>query len=606
MYSNQYIMLRPTHVIIAALLTISAAKPCVRVPSSQLLPIITQGTSASYSNPYSITPVTTLTSSSSSGNGATTIDSGSFSISTESILSYSAQTTSLSISYTSLAPSSEASTIGLSTTEPISSSTRYTEPLTNVSSLNSEASTTTDVAITFSASASSSANAPTNAASTAEYSTTGSSNAQTSTTGSLPSVTPTEASITEISTTTTPSTEPGPSSTGDRCFKALALQDEIAVTDCSARLVVTVTPPVSTVTQTVTVTAVERALDTALFTETITTTGVTETLLFTTSTTVTASTQTDTISEQTTFFNTLTDIYSAPTTITTTTFNYLGDLTARGLRARQTASPVLPDYAATACSFWEVYVSACQRISVEASTVTLPMATETVIESAATSATSIWSTVSSTQTDIVSVTTTVSSTQINIQSLTVTSTTTKTDAVTSTVTMLVTITPTSVVELSCQARGINFRIRGPNPDGTTRWMNVVNNAVVAWQTFSSNPTASSLASSTWVLSAGGYFGLANPINGASETLVAYFDVVSSTALSVQIKMKPKSTVDTNVAAGTYARVPGCVDRQSNSVVLTADGRSNILSCGNSLYLSRGDGSDVRRDCILMVSTAVLV
>ncbi|KAH8200228.1 hypothetical protein TruAng_005620 [Truncatella angustata] len=585
-------MLRPTHVIIAALLTISAAKPCVRVSSSQLLPIITQGTSASYSNPYSITPVTTLTSSSSSGNGATTIDSGSFSISTESMLSYSAQTTSLSISYTSLAPSSEASTIGLSTTEPISSSTRYTEPLTTVSSLNSEASTTTDVAVTFSASASSSANAPTNAASTAEYSTTGSSNAQTSTTGSLPSNL-----VHQVLVIGALKSSP---------LKALALQDEIAVTDCSARLVVTVTPPVSTVTQTVTVTAVERVLDTALFTETITTTGVTETLLFTTNTTVTASTQTDTISEQTTFFNTLTDIYSAPTTITTTTFNYLGDLTARGLRARQTASPVLPDYAATACSFWEVYVSACQRISVEASTVTLPMATETVIESAATSATSIWSTVSSTQTDIVSVTTTVSSTQINIQSLTVTSTTTKTDAVTSTVTMLVTTTPTSVVELSCQARGINFRIRGPNPDGTTRWMNVVNNAVVAWQTFSSNPTASSLASSTWVLSAGGYFGLANPINGASETLVAYFDVVSSTALSVQIKMKPKSTVDTNVAAGTYARVPGCVDRQSNSVVLTADGRSNILSCGNSLYLSRGDGSDVRRDCILMVSTAVLV
>ncbi|KAM0809526.1 hypothetical protein AB5N19_09870 [Seiridium cardinale] len=530
-------MPRLSHVVFATLLAISAAKPCGRITSSQLSPTVTQGTSASYSNVHNISTVMSSASST-----ASTVDSsGSLGISAAAISSYPAQNASFSISYTPLTPGSEASTISFSATEPSSSSA--TESTT------SAATTTTDT------------------------------------------------STTESSTTTTASTEPSASSTGNQCLEALALQTENAVADCSARLIVTVTPPASTVTQTETVTAIESTVDFTLFTETVTTTDVTETLVFTTSTTITASTETDTITEQTTSTTTTTTIDTASTTVSTTSFDYLGGVTARGLAARETASPALPDYAATACSSWDEYVSACQYLGVETSTVTLPAATETVTEPISTSATTTWSTVSSTQTDVVSKTATVSSTEIDIESLTTTTTTTQTDVVTSTVTVVTTTTPTSVDSLSCQATGISFRVRAPNTDGTTRYMNVVN-TLIAWQTFGSSPSASSLASSTWILNAGGYLGL------ASGTQVAYYDV-TSTASSVQIKIATTSTVNAGIAAGTYAEVQGCVDRQTNNVTLTASGRYNILSCGNALYLSTGSGTDIRSDCQLMVSTAVL-
>ncbi|KAK6084427.1 hypothetical protein SCUP234_03216 [Seiridium cupressi] len=465
---------------------------------------------------------------------ASTVDSsGSPSISTAAISSYSAQNASFSISYTPLTPGSEASTISFSATAPSSSSA--TESTTSAARTTTETSTT-------------------------------------------------ESNHDRHALTEFP-------------LKALALQTENADADCSARLIVTLTPPVSTVTQTETVTALESTVDFTLFTETVTTTDVTETLVFTTSTTITASTETDTITEQTISTITTTSTDTASTTVNTTSFDYLGGVTARGLAARETASPALPDYAATACSSWDEYVSACQYLGVETLTVTLPGATETVTEPIPTSATTTWSTVSSTQTDVVSETATVSSTQIDIESLTATTATTQTDVIASTVTVLTTTTPTSVVSLSCQATGISFRVRAPNTDGTTRYMNVVN-GLIAWQTSISNPSATLLASSTWILNAGGYLGL------ASGTQVAYYDV-TSTASSVQIKIATPSTVATGIAAGTYAEVRGCVDRQTNNVSLTAKGRYNILSCGNALFMSSGSGTDIRGDCQLMVSTAVL-
>ncbi|KAK6199098.1 hypothetical protein LQW54_010080 [Pestalotiopsis sp. IQ-011] len=381
-------------------------------------------------------------------------------------------------------------------------------------------------------------------------------------------------------------------------IKALTSHGDNAISDCSAKLIVTVTPAASTVTQTETVTATESTADSALFTETLTTTDATEISLFTISTTVTASTETDTISEQTTTITTTTSIYTAPPTLTTTVFNYLG-AGKRGVTARQTAEPELPEYAAAACGTLDLYVSACQRIGVETSTVTLPAATETVTQFASTTAITTWSTVSSTETDVVSVTATVSSTQTDTESVTVTTLTTETATVTSTEMVLTTTTPTSVVSYSCQPTGINFRMRAPFPDATTRFANAVSNAIVTWQAFPSSPSASSLASSTWVLGAGGYLEL------SSNALVAYVNAPSSSASSLQVKTAAPSTVAAGVAAGTMARISGCVDRDMSSISMMTDGgRANMLSCGNAFYMSRGTGKEIRSDCVLIASLAV--
>ncbi|KAF3013739.1 hypothetical protein E8E14_007379 [Neopestalotiopsis sp. 37M] len=467
-------------------------------------------------------------------------------------------TSSWSNSYTLSASGSESSIIVSTTTDPASSLTTSTEPSILIPTSSSETSVT-----------------------------------ETSTTG-----TSIETSAIETSTTTTSSVESSPTAISDQCLEALTLQGDNAVTDCSTRLIITVTPPASTVTETATTTVSESTVDSTLFTETVTTTVLTETSLFTTSTTTTASTEVDTVAEQATVFTTTTSFYTAPTTVTTTVFNYQGSPgKARGLTARQTASPEVPEYAATACASWSKYVSACQQIGVETSTITVEAVTETVTQYASTTATITWSTESSTQTDVVSVTATVSSTQTDVESITVTTTTTETATITSVETILSTTTPTSVVPFSCQATGLSFRARNPFPDGSTRYMNTVNSVNVAWQTFPSSPSAAGLATSTWVLNTGGYLGL------ASNAGVAYVQVPSSAA-SLQVKMGTPSAVAAGVAAGTFVQVAGCIDQATSSVNMVAAGRSNMLSCGNALYLSTGTGTDIRSDCVFLAPTAV--
>jgi hypothetical protein len=339
------------------------------------------------------------------------------------------------------------------------------------------------------------------------------------------------------------------------------------------------------------VTVVESAVATELFTETTTETASTETLLFTDATTITATTQTDLVTATTTIIVTTTEVQLAPTfTITSTNYQSY-------LKARQTGSP-LPDYVEGACPDWDKYVAACKCAGVEASTVTATAATETVTVTADTAITSTVSTVSITQTDTISATTTTSSTQINTDSHTETVTATVTTASFSTTTVSVTSTPTVVVPLDCKPKGQTFRASSPLNDGTTRWMNVVNQAMVAWQIFPGAVLPQYLASSTWVLDSNGYLELPN---AGSVALAAYVDL-SKTGPSVQVVTAAKAVVDAAVAAGTWARVRGCVNSDTNELTMTANERSNILTCGNALFMSTGNGGDIQLGCVQLFPT----
>lgn len=355
----------------------------------------------------------------------------------------------------------------------------------------------------------------------------------------------------------------------------------------------------SAVTETVTTTIVQSDVENTVVSESTTTTAFTETSLFTTTTTATA-TETTVITAITTDLTTTTALSPGPSTVTVTSFDYGGAFSKRGIAARATSTGhALPDYAATACDSRDAYTSACAQIGVLPSTTTV---TETVTETATVSesTTTTFSTSISTQTDIVSATTSISSTVTNIETITTTASTTTTGTASETITTTQITTPTSTVSITCEARGRNFRVRSAFFDGTTRFMNAINERIVAWQTFS--PGTTNLGSSTWAVSDDGF--LRRPAYGAAAELLAY---VSETATGAtrQVSVASRATVDTLAAAGVYRRVPACVESGTGQLVLLGGGgRNKLLECGNALYLSSGDGKDIRPDCHLLTTVVI--
>ncbi|EAA33387.1 hypothetical protein GE21DRAFT_6473 [Neurospora crassa] len=403
----------------------------------------------------------------------------------------------------------------------------------------------------------------------------------------------------------------------NNCLKAVALADFEGVMDCKSNLIVTVTPSASTYTETVTL--VQSAVDTVLFTETTTEIASTETRILTEVITVTsATTETDFLTETVTISYTTTLISLLPEVTSTSTIykNHPIDIDALKLKARMTqveeANPLLPTYATADCADWSQYSKACKCIGITASTITASVAVAAV-ETVTVTASDV-ATLSTTSTAIISITETVSDT--------VTETIGVTDLITATTTLTIssavetattTSTPVSIVPLVCQPRGLSFRARTSTsfPDGSTRWMNLVGNSVIAWQSFSGVPapgTATSL-SSTWVLDSNGYLELAQPVIGQTSVYAAYV-LTSDQGATVSVRSKLKAEVEAGVVAGTMERVKGCVDAGTGQLMLSTStqtangGRGNMLSCGNGLYLSRGkDGKDVRSDCVYLMPVA---
>ncbi|KAK4643804.1 hypothetical protein QC761_404980 [Podospora bellae-mahoneyi] len=376
----------------------------------------------------------------------------------------------------------------------------------------------------------------------------------------------------------------------NHCLKAVVLANDDGIADCSANLVVTLTPSAVTLTETLTV--IESAVETALFTETSTETASTETVLFTETTTITAATQTSIVLETTTVPVTTTVVESA-SAVTTTAFVYQQQMTARDVASS------LPEYVTDVCADWEKYVKACSCVGIEPSTVTAAAATETVTVTAGDAITTTVATLSTTQTDVITVTETISATATDIVSATELATVTDTVTASETTTVLTTSTPTSVVSLTCKPTGTVFLASvSPFWDGSTRWMNVVNSNIVAWQSFAGGRPSSTSYTAIWTTDSNGYLGL-KYTTGNTETLEAYVSK-SSTGPSVQVSVRTKSVVEAAVAAGTHERVKACIDPVTNEVYMSGRGKMNILECGNGLYLSSGTtGSDIRSDCHLI-------
>ncbi|KAK4201151.1 hypothetical protein QBC40DRAFT_324916 [Triangularia verruculosa] len=376
----------------------------------------------------------------------------------------------------------------------------------------------------------------------------------------------------------------------NKCLKAVVLAGDDGLADCSAIWIVTVTPSAVTLTETLTV--VESAVETALFTETLTETAATETVLFTQTTTTTAATQTDVILETMTVPVTTIVVESA-TPVTTTSFVYRAQMTARDV------APELPEYATAVCADWDKYLKACSCVGVESLTVTASAVTETITVTAGDAITTTVATLSSTQTDVVTVTETTSATVTDIVSVTESATVTDTVTASEATTVRTTETPTIVVPLTCKPTGSVFRASvSPFHDGSTRWMNVVNNNIVAWQSFAGGSPSATSYTAIWTIDSNGYLELKNP-TGNVEVLAAYMSK-SATGPSAQVVVRTKSVVEAAVAAGTHERVKVCINPTNNEVIMSALGRSNMLECGNGLYLSRGlTGSDIRSDCHLI-------
>jgi hypothetical protein len=363
-----------------------------------------------------------------------------------------------------------------------------------------------------------------------------------------------------------------------------------------------VTPSASTYTETVTL--VQSVVDTVLFSETTTEIASTETRILTESLTVTSATETDFLTETVTVPYTTTLVSLLPQ-VTSTSTAYI-QILKRTLTQNEEASP-LPTYATAECADWSQYSNACECVGVTASTITASAAVETATVTASDALTTVVSTAFSTYTDIISATETVSSTETETIGATDLITTTATLTVSAAAeTVQATSTPVSVVRLICKARGQSFRASNPFPDGSTRWMNSVSNLIIAWQSFSSVPAPGTTGalSSTWVLDqANGFLETAAPLTGQTQAYAAYVDV-SATGATVQVKVKARSDVEAGVTAGTMMRVKGCVNNGSGVLTLSANGRGNMLSCGNGLYLSTGmDGEDVRSDCVYLTPAA---
>lgn len=391
----------------------------------------------------------------------------------------------------------------------------------------------------------------------------------------------------------------------------------------------------STVTETVTL--VQSAVETVLFTETTREIASTETRILTETTTVTAATETDFLTEIVTVPYTTTVVSLLPE-VTSTATNYQDPiLTMKKLKARDTLTqiseadplptsseasslptssevepstsdtlPALPTYASLVCADWAKYSKACKCVGVTATTVTASAASapiETVTVTASDALTTVVSTLSSTYTDIISLTETVSdveTTTIGATDLITATATLTTSAAVETV--LATSTPVSVVPLTCKPRQVPFRASTPFPDGSTRWMNSVSNTIVAWQSFAPGTSGAGLYSSTWQVDAGGWLEHVNVLPGQTQVLAMYVDATRTQATS-QVLVRPRSDVEQGVNDGRWARVKGCVNAQTGVLTLSVKGRQNVLSCGNGLYVSSGDGKDVRTDCLTLSPVA---
>ncbi|KAG7284769.1 hypothetical protein NEMBOFW57_009381 [Staphylotrichum longicolle] len=377
------------------------------------------------------------------------------------------------------------------------------------------------------------------------------------------------------------------------CWGALGVVGGLL--DCLGNLVVTVTPPA--VTQTKTITAIVSAVDTVTVTTSTTATVATSTILFTETTTTTASTATNTVLQTSTVFTTLTSTETAPPIVTTTTI-YGSVLEVKKMArdvdvvARGNNPYGIPDYAWPACQDWDHYVDACKCFGINPITITKQPTAKTVTVTASNAITTTVSTLTTTTTNTVPVTATTSATFTAVVEVIASATITQTVTVTSTAIVTTTTAPTVTSTQGCKPTGVPFRIK-PQIEGAEFVLADLGDGTVVWVNFGSGADdPQNVALTTFVLNENGFLEtFANTASGIgidtnlSETSERFF-AFSEPAID-------------NPAMG-YVRIKGCIDPITSIISLSADGRSNILSCSFGIpYLSSGDGTDVASRCDLL-------
>ena len=270
---------------------------------------------------------------------------------------------------------------------------------------------------------------------------------------------------------------------------------------------------------------------------------------------------------------------------------------------------------------------ACKCASVVPTTVTAaaPSATTVTVTATGPAVTvAVPSTVSTTETVFVPVTATTATTEVDTVSVTATTYTATTSVtesaeVSATATMTVTDTVTETVtppSASClplrdgQRTLVGpFRARATDYNATPLLIhaNLTDGAFggVTWDTATTSISPSEQNLYIWQLNVHNNLVLAYNVPPYMNAYLAYVATSSSGSLFVQIADPYKlGALDSNGFVGVVgAPVKGCINSVTGELTLNAAGRTNILWCGQQLWMSAGGGEDVNRGpCVQMHPT----
>ncbi|KAK4129916.1 hypothetical protein BT67DRAFT_446204 [Trichocladium antarcticum] len=401
----------------------------------------------------------------------------------------------------------------------------------------------------------------------------------------------------------------------NKCLKAVVSALGDGIQDCSSHLVVTVTPTASTIIKTVTVMPTEHNtfVDTLVFTETVTTTAATETQPYTFSATVPDATYTDV----STITQTVVVTKAALQTATATADSDL--VTTRIYPAKRGETLVVssfPAYASADCLSFDKYVAACKCAGVIATTVMAeaPSATTMTVSNTANAVTtSVPTTISTTKTVYVSLT--AKTLVIETDSVLVTATVQATEtAIASSVVTLTETTTTTVVPAAptCKAPLEITPFKTPATDYGSAPLQIYANLLngltggITWQAASTSTAASAQNKYIWAINSFGYLVLANNVPPYSYQYAAYTS--TSAGGSNWPQVNTEASVASQILNGAkIARIKGCINSITGELTLDAAGRTNILWCGQQLWMSYGGGEDINRGvCTKMYPKAVPV
>lgn len=199
-------------------------------------------------------------------------------------------------------------------------------------------------------------------------------------------------------------------------------------------------------------------------------------------------------------------------------------------------------------------------------------------------------------------------------SVTASTSTTETQIVSVTDTTLATVTQTAVPSVApvsfCNPIAGAFKAHATQYSGQDEYIyaNLLNGLTggLTWNLASTSTSTSVQNKYIWAIDAAGHLGLAYNVPPYSYKYTVYMSTASSGSNWPQVNTK--TAVDAQVAAGaavTY--VNACVDGLTGELKLNAAGRTQILWCGQQLWMSNTLGSDINRGtCVQMFPTVVMV